>query len=237
MDGGGKMLKITNLKKGYGSKQILNGVELHVKKGEILGFVGSNGAGKTTTLNSITGILEPDEGTITINGIIKSGSTKYKKQFFFIPDTIHVFKNISGFDWIRFVMKLYDNDQTERMKHFITQFDMEEAMYKPMGTYSYGMLHKMMLIVGFTINPPIIIMDEPLNGLDPKSVLTFKKAIKLYIEEGGTVFFSTHLLDIAEKICNTVAILKDGKIILHEEIDKVVGENTLESIFMEKQNV
>lgn len=231
------MLTITNLKKGYSGKQILNGVELHIKKGEILGFVGANGAGKTTTLNSITDILEQDEGTITINGASKSDLLYYKKQFYFIPDTINVFKNISGYDWIRFVMKLYDNEQTERMKRFITQFDMEEAMPKAMGTYSYGMLHKLMLIIGFTINPPIIIMDEPLNGLDPKSVLTFKKMVKLYVEEGGTVFFSTHLLDIAEKICNTVAILKDGKIILHEKIENVVGENTLESLFMEKQNV
>jgi ABC-2 type transport system ATP-binding protein len=231
------LLKITNLKKGFGSKQILNGVELHVKEGEILGFVGSNGAGKTTTLNSITGILEPDEGTISINGIGKTELTKYKRQFFFIPDTINVFKNISGYDWARFVMKLYDNDETERLNNFVTQFDMEEAMHKPMGTYSYGMLHKMMLIVGFTVNPPIIIMDEPLNGLDPNAVLTFKRLIKLYVEEGGTVFFSTHLLDIAEKICSSVAILKDGKIILHEKINNVIGENTLETIFMEKQNV
>ena len=231
------MLIITNLKKEYSGKQILNGVELHIKKGEILGFVGSNGAGKTTTLNSITGIIEHDEGTITINGASKLELLHYKKQFFFIPDTINVFKNISGYDWIRFVMKLYDSDQTERMKRFISQFEMEEAMPKAMGTYSYGMLHKLMLIVGFTINPPIMIMDEPLNGLDPNSVLTFKKLVKSYVEEGGTVFFSTHLLDIAEKICTTVAILKDGKIILHEKIENVVGEHTLESLFMEKQNV
>jgi len=231
------LLIITNLKKEYSGKQILNGVELHIKKGEILGFVGSNGAGKTTTLNSITGIIEHDEGTITINGASKLELLHYKKQFFFIPDTINVFKNISGYDWIRFVMKLYDSDQTERMKRFISQFEMEEAMPKAMGTYSYGMLHKLMLIVGFTINPPIMIMDEPLNGLDPNSVLTFKKLVKSYVEEGGTVFFSTHLLDIAEKICTTVAILKDGKIILHEKIENVVGEHTLESLFMEKQNV
>lgn len=231
------MLIITNLKKEYSGKHILNGVELHIKKGEILGFVGSNGAGKTTTLNSITGIIEHDEGTITINGASKVELLHYKKQFFFIPDTINVFKNISGYDWIRFVMKLYDNDQTERMKRFISQFEMEEAMPKAMGTYSYGMLHKLMLIVCFTINPPIMIMDEPLNGLDPNSVLTFKKLVKSYVEEGGTVFFSTHLLDIAEKICTTVAILKDGKIILHEKIENVVGEHTLESLFMEKQNV
>ncbi|MFJ7667189.1 ABC transporter ATP-binding protein [Lysinibacillus sp. NPDC097195] len=231
------MLKITNLQKGYGSKQILNGLELHIKKGEILGFVGSNGAGKTTTLNCITGILEPDEGTITINGVSKLEVLNYKKQFFFIPDTINIFKNISGYDWMRFVMKLYDNKQTERMKNFITQFEMEEAIHKAMGTYSYGMLHKLMLIIGFTINPPIIIMDEPLNGLDPKSVLAFKKIVQSYVEEGGTVFFSTHLLDIAEKICNAVAILKGGKIILHENVEDIVEKNTLESLFMEKQNV
>ncbi|GGA38256.1 ABC transporter ATP-binding protein [Psychrobacillus lasiicapitis] len=229
------MLTINNLKKRYGSKEVLQGVELQIEKGEILGFVGSNGAGKTTTLNSITGILEPDEGMVTINGISKLNRLIYKKQFFYIPDTINVFKNISGYDWIHFVLKLYDNKQTGKLNEFVRNFDMDEAIHNPMGSYSYGMMHKMSLIAAFTINPPIIIMDEPLNGLDPTAVLMFKLLLKAYVEEGGTVFFSTHLLDIAEKICSTVAILKDGKIVLHEDINNVIGECTLESFFMEKQ--
>lgn len=231
------MLNLVNLQKRYGEKVVLNGVNLHIEKGEILGFVGANGAGKTTTLNTITGILELDEGNITINGIEKSKAMDYKKQFFFIPDTIHVFKNISGYHWIHFMMNLYGNPNQEKLHYFIKQFNMENAMKEPMGTYSYGMLHKMMLIAAFTINPPIIIMDEPLNGLDPNAVVTFKKLIKAYVDKGGTVFFSTHLLDIAEKICSTVAILKDGKIILHESIEHVVGRsgNSLETIFMEQQ--
>ncbi|MBK3497244.1 ABC transporter ATP-binding protein [Viridibacillus sp. YIM B01967] len=230
------MLTISNLKKQYSNKNILNGVELKIEKGEILGFVGANGAGKTTTLNSITGILNPDEGTIMINGLTASDDLEYKKQFFFIPDTVNVFKNVSGYDWISFMLKLYDQEQTEKLSYFVEQFSMEKAIHKPMGTYSYGMLHKMALIAAFTIEPPIIIMDEPLNGLDPRAVMTFKDCVKNYVKEGGTVFFSTHLLDIAEKICSTVAILKDGKIILHEDIQKVMGEeNTLESIFMERQ--
>ncbi|MGE6259825.1 ABC transporter ATP-binding protein [Heyndrickxia sporothermodurans] len=231
------MLNLGNLQKRYGEKVVLNGVNLQIEKGEILGFVGANGAGKTTTLNTITGILELDEGNITINGIEKSKAMDYKKQFFFIPDTIHVFKNISGYHWIHFMMNLYGNPNQEKLHYFIKQFNMENAMKEPMGTYSYGMLHKMMLIAAFTINPPIIIMDEPLNGLDPNAVVTFKKLIKAYVDEGGTVFFSTHLLDIAEKICSTVTILKDGKIILHESIEHVVGGsgNSLETIFMEQQ--
>ncbi len=228
------MLSIRSLKKSYGEKNILNGIHLDIKKGEILGFVGANGAGKTTTLNIITGILEYDTGTVEINGLTKADDLDYKKQFFFIPDTIHAFKNIAGYDWIRFLMKLYDNEQLEKLNSYITQFEMKEAISKPIGTYSYGMMHKMSLIAAFTINPPIIIMDEPINGLDPNAVLMFKESIKQYVEEGGTIFFSTHLLDVAEKICNSVAILKEGKIILHDDIKNIIGEHSLESVFMEK---
>ena len=128
-----------------------------------------------------------------------------------------------------------DNDDKERLGKYINRFGMQESIKKPMGSYSYGMMHKVSLIAAFTINPPIIIMDEPLNGLDPNAVLVFKGLIKQYVEMGGTVFFSTHLLDVAEKICNTVAILKEGKIILHDEIKNIIGESSLESTFMEAQ--
>jgi len=221
------------LEKSFG-KKILNGIQLDIKKGEILGFVGANGAGKTTTLNIITSILESDTGTVEINGLTKEDGLDYKKQFFFIPDTLDVFKNITGYDWILFLMKLYDREDIERLKEYINQFSMEEVISKPMGTYSFGMMHKVALIAAFTINPPIIIMDEPINGLDPNAVVIFKKSLKKYVAEGGTIFFSTHLLDVVEKICTTVAILKEGKIILHDEIKNVIGEYTLESIFMEK---
>jgi ABC-2 type transport system ATP-binding protein len=229
------MLKIANLEKSYTTKKILKGVNLNIKKGEILGFVGANGAGKTTTLNIITGILDYDKGTVEINGLNKENGLEYKRQFFFIPDTINVFKNVSGIDWILFLMNLYENDNKEELDEYIEQFGMKEAIKKPMGTYSYGMMHKISLIAAFTINPSIIIMDEPLNGLDPNAVIVFKELIKQYVEKGGTVFFSTHLLDVAEKICNTVAILKEGKIILHDSIKNIIGEQSLESIFMEAQ--
>ncbi|MFB7642528.1 ABC transporter ATP-binding protein [Peribacillus butanolivorans] len=229
------MLSITDLEKSYSTKKILNGVNLQIKKGEILGFIGANGAGKTTTLNIITGILDYENGMVEINGLTKEDGIEYKKQFFFIPDTINVFKNVSGFDWIRFLMNLYDNEDNESLDEYISRFGMQESINKPMGSYSYGMMHKVSLIAAFTINPPIIIMDEPLNGLDPNAVLVYKGLIKQYVEKGGTVFFSTHLLDVAEKVCNTVAILKEGKIILHDEIKNIIGESSLESIFMEAQ--
>ncbi|WP_260287428.1 ABC transporter ATP-binding protein [Peribacillus aracenensis] len=229
------MLSITDLEKSYSAKKILNGVNLEIKKGEILGFIGANGAGKTTTLNIITGILDSENGKVEINGLTKEDGKEYKKQFFFIPDTINVFNNVSGLDWIRFLMNLYGNDDKERLGKYIYRFGMQESIKKPMGSYSYGMMHKVSLIAAFTINPPIIIMDEPLNGLDPNAVLVFKGLIKQYVETGGTVFFSTHLLDVAEKICNTVAILKEGKIILHDEIQNIIGESSLESTFMEAQ--
>lgn len=229
------LLSITDLEKSYSTKKILNGVNLKIKKGEILGFIGANGAGKTTTLNIITGILDYENGMVEINGLTKEDGIEYKKQFFFIPDTINVFKNVSGFDWIRFLMNLYDNEDNESLDEYISRFGMQESINKPMGSYSYGMMHKVSLIAAFTINPPIIIMDEPLNGLDPNAVLVYKGLIKQYVEKGGTVFFSTHLLDVAEKVCNTVAILKEGKIILHDEIKNIIGESSLESIFMEAQ--
>lgn len=229
------MLSITNLEKSYSDKKILNGVNLKVEKGEILGFVGANGAGKTTTLNIITGILDCNNGKIEINGLPKESGIEYKRQFFFIPDTINIYKNISGMDWILFLMNLYNNKNHEKLNEYVNLFGMQESIKKPTGSYSYGMLHKLLLIAAFTINPPIIIMDEPLNGLDPNAVLVFKRLIKQYVEKGGTVFFSTHLLDVAEKICNTVAILKEGKIILHGQIKNIIGEKSLESIFMEAQ--
>ena len=229
------MLTISNIKKSYLNKNVLKGVNLKVEKGEVLAFVGANGSGKTTTLQIITNILDYRGGTVDINGISIEKGIPYKKQFFFIPDTINVFKNISGIDWIRFLMNLYEVKNDEKLKENLELFNMEDSIKNSIAGYSYGMLHKMALIAAFTINPPIIIMDEPLNGLDPNAVSTFKELIKNYIEEGGTILFSTHLLDVAEKICNTVAILKDGKIVLHDEIKKVIGKQTLESIFMEAQ--
>lgn len=229
------MLNILGLEKSYPNKKVLNGVNLQIQKGEILGFVGGNGAGKTTTLNIITDILACDKGMVSINGLTKEAGLEYKKQFFYIPDTIHLFRNVTGYDWILFLMSLFNNTNYERLNNYIKRFEMEESIKSASGTYSYGMLHKMSLIAAFTVNPPIIIMDEPLNGLDPSAVVVFKEEIKRYVESGGTIFFSTHLLDVAEKICTTVAILKDGKIILHDEVKSVIGNRSLESIFMEAQ--
>lgn len=229
------VLSISELEKSYPNKKVLNGVNLQIQKGEILGFVGGNGAGKTTTLNIITGILDCDKGVVSINGLTKESGLEYKKQFFYIPDTINVFNNVSGYDWILFLMSLFNTKDNEKLDEYIKVFDMEGSIKKPIGTYSYGMLHKMSLIAAFTINPPIIIMDEPINGLDPSAVVSFKEEIKNYVERGGTIFFSTHLLDVAEKICDTVAILKDGKIILHDKVKNITGDSSLESIFMEAQ--
>nr|WP_255783406.1 ABC transporter ATP-binding protein [Oceanobacillus alkalisoli] len=229
------VLSISELEKSYPNKKVLNGVNLHIQKGEILGFVGGNGAGKTTTLNIITGILDCDKGAVSINGLTKKSGLEYKKQFFYIPDTIHVFNNVPGYDWILFLMSLFNIEDNEKLDEYIKVFDMEDSIKKSIGTYSYGMLHKMSLIAAFTINPPIIIMDEPINGLDPSAVVSFKEEIKKYVERGGTIFFSTHLLDVAEKICDTIAILKDGKITLHDKVKNIIGDSSLESIFMEAQ--
>jgi len=230
-----RLLTINNLQKSFGQHEVLKGVELKIEKGEILGFVGGNGAGKTTTLNCITGLIEEDCGKVMINNVPKSQSIEYKRQFYFIPDTIHVFPNIAAYDWIHFVLKLYEKTDDAKLQSFINIFGMEKNIYKPMGTYSYGMLHKVALITAFTISPPILIMDEPLNGLDPLAVIAFKNCMQEYVALGGTVFFSTHLLDVAEKICQSISFLKDGKIVLHERVENLLIEGSLESIFMEKQ--
>jgi len=229
------LLLIENLQKSYGQHEVLKGVALKVEKGEILGFVGGNGAGKTTTLNCITGLVEQDCGKVMINNVLKSQSLAYKKQFYFIPDTIHVFPNIAAYDWIHFVLSLYERTDDAKLQSFIHIFGMEKSINKPMGTFSYGMLHKMALIIAFTISPPILIMDEPLNGLDPLAVVAFKNCLKEYVENGGTVLFSTHLLDVAEKICRSICFLKDGKIVLHESLENLLVDGSLETIFMEKQ--
>lgn len=229
------LLSIQNLQKSYGQQEVLKGVELKIERGEILAFVGGNGAGKTTTLNCIAGLVEQNCGKIIINNVSKSQSLEYKKQFYFIPDTIHVFPNIAAYDWIHFVLKLYEKTDDEKLQNFISVFGMEKSIYKPMGTYSYGMLHKIALITAFTISPPILIMDEPLNGLDPLAVVAFKNCMKEYVEKGGAVLFSTHLLDVAEKICQSISFLKDGKIVLHERVEKLLVDGSLETIFMEKQ--
>jgi len=179
------LLNISNLKKSYSEKQVLKGVNLNVKKGEILGFVGANGAGKTTTLNIITGMLDYESGVVEINGLNQTAGLDYKKQYFFIPDTVNVFKNVSGLDWIHFLMNLYEIEENNKLEEYVQVFQMQESIDKPIGTYSYGMLHKMSLIAAFTINPPIIIMDEPLNGLDPNAVVVFKDLIKSYVDQGG----------------------------------------------------
>ena len=230
-----KLLVIENLQKSYGQRNILKGVDLKVGKGEILGFVGGNGAGKTTTLNCITGLVEQDDGTIIINNVPKSQSLDYKRQFYFIPDTIQVFPNITAYDWIHFVLKLYEETDSTKLQDFINVFGMEKSIDKPLGTYSYGMLHKMALITAFTIHPSILIMDEPLNGLDPLAVVAFKNCMKDYVENGGTIIFSTHLLDVAEKICQSIAFLKDGKIVLHERVEHLLVKGSLEAMFLEKQ--
>lgn len=229
------MLQVVSLKKSFDGKPVLKGINLHVKQNDILAFVGGNGAGKSTTLNIITGIIEEDDGIIQINGINKSPSVDYKKHFFYIPDTIQVFNHVTARNWLLFLMRIYECNKIDVLNKFIQEFDLEHDLDKQVGSYSYGMLHKLALIAAFTIHPKIIIMDEPMNGLDPHAMVTFKESLNNYVQNGGTAIFSTHLLDIAEKICTKIAILKDGKIVLQDDMDSATKTGSLENIFMENQ--
>lgn len=230
------MLKVSGLRKSFGAKQVLTDVNIHVEAGQVLAFVGGNGSGKSTTLNIVTGILEADAGQIYINGLEKSPDVAFKKQYFYIPDTVDAFRNITGGSWLSFLMRLYEWTDEDALQANVKLFGLENDLDKRIGSYSYGMKHKLALIAAFTIRPQLLIMDEPMNGLDPNAVVAFKEALESYIAEGGAVIFSTHLLDIAENICTHISILQKGRIVLQDEMKNVTKDGSLERVFMESHD-
>lgn len=227
------MLKVEGLRKSFGTKRVLLDVNLHVKPGQILAFVGGNGSGKSTTLNIVTGVLDEDTGRIFVDGEKKSADVSYKLKYFYIPDTVDAFQNITGKSWLHFLMRLYGWEDEAALEKQIERFGLQADIDKRIGSYSYGMKHKLALIAAFTIQPKLLIMDEPMNGLDPNAVAAFKKSLEQYTKDGGAVIFSTHLLDIAENICTHIAILQNGKIILHDEMDQATKDGSLENVFLE----
>jgi len=228
------MLMIKDLYCSYGEKEVLKGVQLEVEKQEVCGFVGANGAGKTTMLNTIATMIKQNKGVIKINEIVQSDRYDYKSSFFYIQDSLYAFRGVTGKTWINYVLRLYNIQNEIKVNQLIEEYAMENTVHEKIESYSYGMKHKLLLIIGFTISPKLLIMDEPLNGLDPKSVVMFKKHLNKYItEEKGTVLFSTHLLDVAEKICTHVALLKNGQIIYKNRIDDVLQERSLENLYLD----
>ena len=232
------MLKIKNYSKSYTKdKKVVDNLSLEVKKGDIFAFVGHNGAGKTTTIKSIVGILEFDEGDIFIDGMsIKNNPIECKKKIAYIPDNPDLYEHLTGIKYLNFIADVYNvsNEKREELiKKYADIFNITNNLGDDISSYSHGMKQKLAIISALIHEPKLYILDEPFVGLDPKATHTLKEIMKEKCDEGCAFFFSTHILEVAEKLCNKIAIIKDGKIIVSGEMKKIIKDKSLEDIFME----
>ena len=231
------MLEIKNVTKKYGKKTALKDVSFTVEDGTIFAFIGHNGAGKTTLIKAIVGIHEFDKGDILINGkSIKEEPVECKKEMAFVPDNPELYENMKAIDFIDFICDMYEIDQETReknIKKYAKLFEIEENLNDPINSFSHGMKQKIALISALAHEPKILIMDEPFVGLDPKAVFDVKKVMNEMIKEGKIIFFSTHILDVAEKLCSKVAIIKNGEIVKTGNMKDIKGDKSLEKVFLE----
>lgn len=231
------MLNISHLTKIYGDKKAVDDLSLHIAPGEIYGFIGHNGAGKTTTLKSVVGILQFDEGEITIGGVsIKDDPIACKKQIAYIPDNPDLYDFMSGIKYLNFVADIFEvgaEERQGRIKKYADMFELTNDLAQPISAYSHGMKQKLAIIAAWMHNPKLIIMDEPFVGLDPKASFLLKEMMREVCKEGGAIFFSTHVLEVAEKLCDKVAIIKSGKLIRSGTMEEVKGDDSLEEVFLE----
>lgn len=232
------MLKIKNYSKSYTKdKKVVDNLSLEVKKGDIFAFVGHNGAGKTTTIKSIVGILEFDEGDIFIDGMsIKNNPIECKKKMAYIPDNPDLYEHLTGIKYLNFIADVYNvsnGKREELIKKYADIFNITNNLGDDISSYSHGMKQKLAIISALIHEPKLYILDEPFVGLDPKATHTLKEIMKEKCDEGCAFFFSTHILEVAEKLCNKIAIIKDGKIIVSGEMKKIIKDKSLEDIFME----
>ncbi len=231
------MLKIENLTKNYGDKKAVDNLSLHIQPGEIYGFIGHNGAGKTTTLKSTVGILEFDKGEIYIDGIsIKDDPIACKKEIAYIPDNPDMYEFMTGMQYLNFIADIFGigaNERKEQIKKYADIFELTADLNESVLSYSHGMRQKLAIIAAWIHSPKLIIMDEPFVGLDPKAAHKLKEMMKEKCSENGAIFFSTHVLEVAEKPCDKVAIIKNGKLIRSGTMDEVKGDESLESVFLE----
>ena len=231
------MLRIENLTKRYGEKKAVDGLSLHIEKGEIYGFIGHNGAGKTTTLKACCGILGFEEGEIYVDGesVLKSPLV-CKSKIAYIPDNPDLYSFMTGIQFLNFIADIFGvsaEDRQARIKKYADAFELTMNLAQTISTYSHGMRQKLAVISAFLHSPKLIIMDEPFVGLDPKAAHTLKLLMREHCDNGGAIFFSTHVLEVAEKLCDKVAIIKDGKLIKAGTMDEVKGDTSLESVFLE----
>ena len=234
------MLKIENLTKTYGQKKAVDNLSLEIENGHIYGFIGHNGAGKTTTLKSIAGIMEFDQGNIYIdNKSIKEEPLACKKVMAYIPDNPDLYEYLTGIKYLNFIADVYGVSQaerTDRIKKYGDMFELTDSLGEPISAYSHGMKQKLAVISALIHEPTLIIMDEPFVGLDPKASHLLKGLMRDLCDRGGAIFFSTHVLEVAEKLCDKIAIIKAGKLVVSGNTQDVIGDDSLEEVFLELED-
>ena len=231
------MLNIEHLTKTYGEKKAVDDLNLHIRPGEIYGFIGHNGAGKTTTLKSVAGILQFDAGEITIDGnSVRNQPLACKKEIAYIPDNPDLYDYMTGIKFLNFIADIFGisvADRQARIHDYAERFELTADLAQPIASYSHGMKQKLAIIAAWIHQPKLIIMDEPFVGLDPKAAHLLKGMMREVCDEGGAIFFSTHVLEVAEKLCDKVAIIKAGRLIRSGTMEEVKGDDSLEQVFLE----
>lgn len=231
------MLRIENLTKTYGEKRAVDNLSLHIALGEIYGFIGHNGAGKTTTLKAVVGILQFDKGEVFIKGeSIRKNPLACKQKIAYIPDNPDLYEFMTGIKFLNFIADIFgvtEEKRQKRIRKYADLFEMTENLAQPIASYSHGMKQKLAIISAWIHEPKLIIMDEPFVGLDPKAAHILKQMMREICDEGGAIFFSTHVLEVAEKLCDKVAIIRKGQLIQSGTMQEVKGDDSLEEVFLE----
>ena len=231
------MLKIEHLTKKFGDKKAVDDLCLHIRPGEIYGFIGHNGAGKTTTLKSVVGILPFDEGKITIGGeSVRENPIRCKRMLAYIPDNPDLYDYMTGIKYLNFIADIFEipsDTRKEKIEKYAAAFELTDDLTQLISAYSHGMKQKLAIIAAWIHSPRLILMDEPFVGLDPKAAHILKEMMREHCENGGAIFFSTHVLEVAEKLCDKVAIIKSGRLMKSGTMEEVRGDESLEEVFLE----
>ena len=234
------MVEIKGLCKSYDNKRVVDNLDLTINNGEIYGFIGHNGAGKTTTIKCLIGILSFEKGEILIDGLsIKDKPIECKRKIAYIPDNPDLYNYMSGIDYLNFIGDVFNvanDDRVKRIDKYAGIFELTDSLANPISSYSHGMRQKLAIIAAWLHEPDLIVMDEPFVGLDPKASHDLKMMMREFCDRGGSIFFSTHVLEVAEKLCDKVAIIKQGQLIKSGTMEEVKGDSSLESVFLELED-
>lgn len=234
------MLNIQHLTKIYGGKKAVDDLSLHIRPGEIYGFIGHNGAGKTTTLKSCCGILQFDSGDILVDGVsIRKDPLACKKRMAYIPDNPDLYEYMTGIQYLNFIADVFGvpaAERAERIRRYGDAFELTGDLAQPVSAYSHGMKQKLAILSALVHAPKLLLMDEPFVGLDPKASHQLKVLMRQFCDGGGAIFFSTHVLEVAEKLCDKVAIIRDGRLVRAGTMEEVKGDDSLEEVFLELED-